>query len=250
MCALSFLIGGEGGGVASRPCSARLFKPLSLFVFRYKELRALLLMEPIGHAQAPEPAASDTVQHPHLLPVMFEVLNRAEPLCQVVMLRDLMRLLHSASSQSHRNRVLLRSYPGWSRWILELITRSYDRHPEIVLASQAAAQTATEALAAQHAAKLEAQRAAARGEEDNQSRTGPSSTVPSIRTNKESGVYDALLDPSSDVFDQAQAEEIQMQLNILTSTNYPARVRCRLFAKHSSLASLLIVSRILRVRRV
>ena len=208
---------------ASHPWPARLFSYPGLSVFRYKELRALLLMEPIGHAQGPEPAASDTVQHPHLLPVMFEVLNRAEPLCQVVMLRDLMRLLHSASSQSHRNRVLLRSYPGWSRWILELITRSYDRHPEIVLASQAAAQTATEALAAQHAAKLEAQRAAARGED--QRRTDPSSAVPSIRTNKDSGVYDALLDPSSDVFDQAQAEEIQMQLNILTSTRYPARVR-------------------------
>lgn len=244
----SFLAGGgEGEGFASRPSSARLFTPLSLFVFRYKELRALLLMEPIGRAQAPEPAASDTVQHPHLLPVMFEVLNRAEPLCQVVMLRDLMRLLHSASSQSHRNRVLLRSYPGWSRWILELITRSYDRHPEIVLASQAAAQTATEALAAQHAAKLEAQRAAAaRGEDESQSRrTAPSSTAPSIRTNKESGVYDALLDPSSDVFDQAQAEEIQMQLNILTSTNYPARVRfVGLFANHGFLASLLVVQRI------
>lgn len=33
-----------------------------------------------------------------------------------------------------------------------------------------------------------------------------------------------LLDPTSDTYDPSVAEEIQMQLNILTSTKYPARV--------------------------
>jgi len=169
------------------------------------------------------------------------------------MLRDMMRLLHSSSSQSHRNRVLLRSNPGWSRWILELVTRSYVKHPAIVQTAQAAAevrfilqqllptyltaasirplsQAATEVLSAQHAAKLRAQRSSGAGASSEAIEAAVAEATsgfvgPKSRTNKASAVYDPLLDPDSESFDMATAEDVRMKLNILTSTKYPARVR-------------------------
>lgn len=70
----------------SRGIACKILKclaPFSIPVEEYKYLRALLLMEPIGTAQPLDAKPDDSVAHPHLFPVVFEVLNRAEPLCQV-----------------------------------------------------------------------------------------------------------------------------------------------------------------------
>jgi hypothetical protein len=134
------------------------------------------------------------------------------------MLRDLTRLLHSASPQSYRNRTLFRQQPGWSRWILELITRSCDTHPGIAKVSRVSSQRLASGEGLTGAGSSSNGLAGGNG-------VSSSSSAAAAAAGSDNSMYDALLDPAVDGYDAQLAEEVRTQVNVLTSPKYPARAR-------------------------